>query len=352
MKYIISVAALLWAVSVFAQDAARVVVSPITADSVQRTLALTGTTRAAEHAELSSLNEGIVTALHAEAGDTVKKGDLLLELDAALAQAQVASLQAALTQQDVVLKEAQRRLDEARALSDKQFVAQTELAQRESLVAEAKANRARAQAELDYQQELVARHQLYAPFSGVIAQRNIDLGEWLNRGDPAFELVSNQTLWLDIAVPQEYVNRLQDNAKVKVRFDAHSDTTYDAQILAKIPVIDSLNRSFLLRLALPQTDELQAGLSARVSIPLNHSEASVVMIPSDALLRQPDRRYSVFVVEQNRAKRQSVEIGQRVNGHIEILSGLEVGQSVVTEGNELLQDGQTVEVVGNTGEVR
>lgn len=351
MKYIVSLAILLWAASVIAQDAARVVVSPITEDSVQRTLALTATTRAAKHAELSSLSEGVVVALHAEAGDTVEKGALLLELDAALANAQLKSLEAALTQQDVLLKEAQRRLDEARALSDKQFVAQTELAQRESLVSEANANRARAQADYTYQQELVARHQLYAPFSGVIAQRNIDLGEWINRGDLTFELVSNQTLWLDIAVPQEYFNRLEESAPVTARFDALGEQSYQAQILAKIPVVDTLNRSFLLRLALPRTDGLQVGLSARVEIPLNHSQASVVMIPSDSLLRQPDGRYSVFVVENDQARRVNVDIGQRVNGHIEVLAGLEVGQAVVTEGNELLQEGQAVEIVKPTGEV-
>lgn len=350
MRWIPLVILMLCAICANAEKATRVVTLTITPDSVQRTLSLSATTRAANHAQLSSLIEGVVTVLHAQAGDVVKKGQVLLELDAVLAQAQVKSLAASFAQQQAALQEAQRLLDEAQSLSDSQFVAKTEIAQRESALAQAKANLAKARADFGYQKELLARHKLYAPFSGVIATRSTDVGEWLNRGDLTFELVSNQTLWLDIAVPQEYFSRIQPDASISVRFDALSQQVYPADILAKIPVVNDVNRSFLLRLGLPQNDALQVGMSARVKIPLNSSHDGVVLIPSDALLREPDGRYSVFVVKQNQARRKSVEIGQRVKESIEITSGLELGQLVVTQGNELLKEGQAVDVINPKGD--
>lgn len=350
MKYVLALAVLLLTNSVIAEKAVRVAVTSITPESAQRNLALTGTTRAARRSQLSSLTDGVVVAVHVDAGDKVTKGQLLLELDSALAVAQTESLKASLAQAQVMVSESQRRLYETKALSQKQFVAQTDLAERQGQLNEAKANLARAEADYRYQKELLARHRLYAPFSGLVVQRGVDIGEWLSRGDMTFELLSQETLWVDVLVPQEYFTRIDQQKSVPVRVDAHQDRAYQAEVIAKIPVVDTLNRSFLLRLAVPQTHELQVGLSARVDIPLMLSQDQIVMIPSDALLRQPDGRFSVFVIEDGRASRKSVQVGQRVNGYIEVLAGLEVGQTVVTEGNELLQDKQPVEIVQKTSE--
>ena len=78
---------------------------------------------------------------------------------------------------------------------------------------------------------------------------------------------------------------------------------------------------------------------------LNKTDEQSVVVPTDALLRHPDGGYSVFVINAEKAQRRFVRIGERINGHIEVLSGLEPGMKVVTQGNELLRQGQAVTVV-------
>ncbi|TMP76794.1 efflux RND transporter periplasmic adaptor subunit, partial [Pseudoalteromonas phenolica] len=93
---------------------------------------------------------------------------------------------------------------------------------------------------------------------------------------------------------------------------------HQAHVLAKLPVVDKTSRSFLLRLAIPKDVQLRVGASATAKLPLIRAQDHSVIIPSDAILRHPDGGFSVFVAVDGQAKRLNVEIGERINGHIEV----------------------------------
>ncbi|MEK0158337.1 efflux RND transporter periplasmic adaptor subunit [Pseudoalteromonas piscicida] len=325
--------------------AVNVVVTDVKQQQLKRTLSLTGSISAAQHAQVSSLTDGVITKISAEAGDIVEVNAVLLSLDAALVKAELKSTEAALERAKVERNNAIRLVKEAQSLSQQKLFAQTELADRQANLQTSEASLLEAQAKIAYQRELVNRHQLKAPFTGVIAKRTVNLGEWVTRGQTVFEVVSSDILWLDLQVPQEYFELINLGRVVNFSVASAPSVQHQAHVLAKLPVVDKTSRSFLLRLAIPKGAQLRVGASATAKLPLIRAQDQSVIIPSDAILRHPDGGFSVFVAVDGQAKRLNVEIGERINGHIEVLSGLEIGQQVVVEGNELLQEGQALNIV-------
>ena len=193
------------------------------------------------------------------------------------------------------------------------------------------------------------RHQLVAPFSGIIAKRMVNVGEWVSRGQSAFELVNNDKLWLDLYMPQEHFAAIDIETMVEVYLASRPNEAFTATVIAKVPVINITHRSFLLRLQLNNTGDLQVGLSASAAVSLKPTAKASVVIDRDALLRHPDGGFSVFTVLEGVAVRQSVQVGARMNSQVEVIEGLKAGQWVVTQGNELLQDGQAVKAISPTG---
>lgn len=339
-------------VSFFARSApepVNVVVQQAQQQQLAPRVTLTGSLKAQRHAELSVLTEGVITEIYVEAGTEVEKGAAILALDAALVKAEHQASEASLARAKIAALDAKRRVEEAQSLSSKKLFAQTELADRQAVLQSADASLLEAQANHVYQTELLARHQLKAPFSGVIAQRYVDVGEWVSSGQSVFELVSNKQLWLDLYMPQEHFSAVDLKSAVDVSLASQPSKIYRAQVITKVPVVNTANRSFLVRLQLDLDAQLQVGMSASADVVLKPTASDSVVIDRDALLRHPDGGFSVFTVHEGVAKRQTVKVGSRMNGHVEVLEGLQAGQQVVTQGNELLRDEQAVNVVSQTG---
>jgi len=340
---------LLGVFSANANQKVNVVIDQVKQQQLAPTVTLTGSLKAQRHANLSVLTDGVVTQIHRETGDQIEQGAPLLALDSALVKAQLQANKATLARAQVAVDDALRRYTEARSLSEQNLFAQTELADREATLKSAEATLLEEQANQYYQQQLLNRHQLIAPFSGVIAQRMVDVGEWVTRGQSVFELVNNKQLWLDLYMPQEHFNAIDINNSVNVYLASQPEKIFNATVITKVPVINTSNRSFLVRLALESTTDLQVGLSANADIALKATTKESVVIDRDALLRHPDGGFSVFIIRDGIAYRQSVTLGTRINSKIEITQGLQAGQWVVTQGNELLQDKQVVNVVSQIG---
>lgn len=189
---------------VAAQETTTVDVITPRAEVKQNSLQLTGTIEAIQNAHLAVQESGSALELFVDQGATVKKGDKLLQLDATVAQYRLNELQALLSVAQIGYQEAQRLYDEVLALSKTQVVAETLIAERKAAVALANAAKISRQSAVDMQKEVVARFTLHAPFDGVIAERNVDIGEWVVPGQWVVNLVSNQGLRVRVAVPQEY----------------------------------------------------------------------------------------------------------------------------------------------------
>ena len=310
---------------------------------------LTGTVTTRDRASLSSRVSGLVSAVHVDAGDRVKKGTLLLSMDSTLEKLGLMEARAASAEARAVLDEARRRQEEARRLGPRKGIAESEIraAEADAKIAETKLERLRAAER--YKQELVARHDVFAPFAGVVARRLAEEGEWVDTGTPVLELVGTRNLRLDLRVPQEHYPYIGADARVSVRFDAMPSRSIDGAITAKVPLSDTGSRTFLLRVQLPDGDlDVTPGMSAQARLRIPGSER-VLTVPRDAILRDAYGASRVWTLKDVDgapvATQHTVEVGRSFEGNTELRNGLEPGIRVVVRGNETLREGQPVRVV-------
>ena len=190
-------------------EVARAVIVPVVTE-----IPLTGTVTARDHARLSARMDGLVSAVHVTAGDRVAQGTLLLSLDPTLEQLALVEAKAASAEARAALDEARRVRDEARRLGPKKGIPESEIRAAEAQVKIAETKLERLLAAERYKLELIVRHDLYAPFAGVVAQRLAEVGEWVDTGTPVLELVGTEHLRLDLRVPQEHYPYLDTDTEV------------------------------------------------------------------------------------------------------------------------------------------
>lgn len=324
-----------------------VVVLETQEQEIYQSIHLTGTVTSLQTAILSVLIGGIVDTLYVDLGHRVKRGDLLLELDANLVQLQLQSFMAKHDQAMIALNDAKRRLEELQTLSLKKSVSKSAVQNLEAEVAKNYAQLQQAIADKRYQKELLARHTLKAPFAGVISKKLTEKGEWLSPGDAVFDLVALDHVLVDFYVAEDYLKQLNEQALVQLHLNIDPIKTYSGTITAIVPVIDPLTRTFLLRVAVNDPDKVFApGMSVNsiVQVPANRKG---IVVPKDALLRYPDGRVVVWTVAKDdktwRVTERVIKTGVSFGAYIEVQTGLSLGEQVVVRGNEALQQGQVVQ---------
>jgi RND family efflux transporter MFP subunit len=312
-------------------------------------LRLSGTLTADRSAELSPRVDGLVARLRVDAGDVVKRGQVLMDLDATVAQLALERARAGTAEAAVQETEAQRLVDEARRLVAERHLPATELARREAAAKLAAASLDAARAAQREQEELVRRHQLPAPFDGVVARRLVDVGEWVVRGSPVFELVAVDRVRLDVQAPQESFGRITADAEVRVQSSLEPGEPFRGRVAARVPVGDGATRTLLVRIIVDgAAGRLLPGTSATALIDLP-STGSALLVPRDALLRYPDGTLSVFAIDESGGQARAVEKKVRIGRSgelVEVVEGLSPGERVVVRGNETLRSGQAVRITG------
>lgn len=330
---------------------APVATTTVQEQDIQRTLNLTGTVTAARAARLSVATSGLVANMLVDAGNEVEAGQLLLELDPELAQLQLDSARARVEQAQAALKDARRRLEEAQRLIPQRSIAESVVRDIEAEVASDEAALHQAQAEAAYQAGILRRHQLRAPFAGVVSAKLSETGEWINPGQAVFELVALDDVRLDFFVSEDYLADIVPDAPVTFSLNSNPTESYPGRVATMVPVTDPNARTFLLRvLAKNPGQHMLPGMSVRAVLTLATGRRGLA-VPRDAIIRFPDGRVVVWVIEEGadgpRAREQPVSTGLAFDSLIEIRDGLQPGAVVVTRGNETLQNGQRVDLTGS-----
>jgi RND family efflux transporter MFP subunit len=300
-------------------------------------------------ARLSTATAGLVTVLHIDEGSQVSADDILLELDPVLAQSQWQSTQASADVARLAAADSTRRLKEARVLIPQKSIAESAVRDLEAEVAQDSADFQRAKAEASYAKGILDRHQLRAPFNGVVSAKQTELGEWVTPGQPVLTLVATQGLRMDFPVAEDYLAdvTLQTPASYNL-----GDGARDARpgiVTTVVPVTDPGARTFLLRIEPSETDSrMIPGMSARAHLTLATGRNGLT-VPRDAILNYPDGRVVVWVVQSGadgpQVSETLVTTGVVFDGNVEILEGLSAGAQVVVQGNEALQNGQRVTIL-------
>jgi len=323
-----------------------VVVKTAQTEAVITQVPLTGTIISARVSRLSTEVGGQVEVVNVEVGDHVETGASLIELDREIEQLVVVALQASIRQASAELADAKRRYQDARRLREQKNISENELRLREAEVEVDGAMLKQKQAELQRQQARVERHTLRAPYSGLISERLTEAGEWIEPGRPVLTLVAIDELRIEFRVPQEFYSGINPQSTLSVTLDALPELEFDGTIDAVVPVSDPSSRTFLIHVKVDSGDaRLTPGMSVHGKLNLTTGRQGVV-ISRDAILRYPDGRVTVWVInpdsEPPTVSEKRVTTGHSFDGLITIREGVRAGDVIVVRGNEFLQEGQQV----------
>lgn len=327
-----------------AQSPVPVSATEVTRREIFRSVPMTGTVTSERSARLSAATEGLVHVMNVDAGFQVRRGDVLMELDPELTELQLQAAEARVKQARSELSDARRRLEEAEVLVPKASIAESTVRDREAEVVLDEAALQQAVAEAGFQRAVLARHQVRAPFDGVVSAKLTELGEWVTPGQPVFELVALDAIRLDFSVSEDFLPAIAPGGRVGFSLSARPGESFAGEVTTVVPVTDRNARTFLLRVR--PTEEaplLLPGMSVTATLKLPTGRDGLV-VPRDALLRYPDGRTVVWTVGDNVVSEHRVQTGLQFDGMVEIRGGIEPGDKVVVEGNEALRDGQPVEL--------
>lgn len=333
-----------------AQNAPPVVVEKPETNAEPAIFRFSGTVTALREADLSPRVAGLISVADAETGFAAKKGDVLVRLDDTIAKIELREQELALEAVQAEAANAKRRLNEAVELGDANFP-RTERETRETAFRLSQVAVQQAANALERQREIVERHQIIAPFDGIVASKDAEMGEWVQTGNPVLHFVGTTDLRLDIEVPQEQLDVALQTQSATVYLSRRNDQPIKAQVEARSPKVNPITRTFLVRLALDNPPKsIKPGMSAE-GVFRPTAGIGQLVISRDAIIRYSDGRTIVWVVtnsgSESRAEQRDVELGNTRGNRIEVVSGLKETDFVVVRGNESLQEGQLVTIAGS-----
>jgi membrane fusion protein (multidrug efflux system) len=270
-------------------------------------------------------------------GQRVRKGQLMVQFEDQLQQAQVAQARAELS------------IAEANHKRNQELVAQNFISQRS--LDESAAALEVSRAKLSLAQATLQRLQVLAPFDGITGLRQINVGDYLKDGADMVNVEDIDAVLLDFRLPERFQAKIRAGQKAQLTVDALPGRPFAAIVQAVDPLIEANGRSVGVRGCIDnRQQQLRPGMFARVNAVFG-SRDNALVIPEEAIIPQGGRTFVVKVVPGDQpdtliSQRVAVKVGLRQPGKAEIVEGLAAGDTVVTAGHQRLQkDGTAVRVV-------
>jgi membrane fusion protein (multidrug efflux system) len=270
-------------------------------------------------------------------GQRVRKGQLMVQFEDQLQQAQVAQARAELS------------IAEANHKRNQELVAQNFISQRS--LDESAAALEVSRAKLALAQATLQRLQVLAPFDGITGLKQINVGDYLKDGADMVNVEDIDAVLLDFRLPERFQAKIRAGQKAQLTVDALPGRPFSAIVQAVDPLIEANGRSVGVRGCIDnRQQQLRPGMFARVNAVFG-SRDNALVIPEEAIIPQGGRTFVVKVVAGDKpdaliSQRVPVKVGLRQPGKVEIVDGLSAGDTVVTAGHQRLQkDGTAVRVV-------
>jgi HlyD family secretion protein len=288
---------------------------------------------------------GQVAAIYVEAGDHVKRGQVLARLNVSVLEPQVANLQAALEESraDAELAGAEYHRAEAVGASGALSVEETQRRKSAAVSAEAKVKVAAAL--LAEAQARLARTAVRAPADGIILTRNVEVGQTATPGGEAlFRLSENGEIELRGQVAEQDLPLLKVGQTVNVRLTGQSKV-YEGHIRLLGAIIDPQTRLGMARVALTPDPNLRPGAFARAEVTVSNADREV--LPQTAVLSDDKGSYVMIVDAQRKIERRAVRVSGMVRDGVTIAEGVGSKEQVVTTAGAFLQEGELVNPVSS-----
>ena len=308
----------------------------------EQTIFATATVTAVQGVEVSAEIAGRVKRIAFESGSFVKMGDVLIQLDTASEDAQLASAEATAALAKASLSRVQK-------LNKQNLTSQDALESAQAKVKEtvAQTNNVRA---------LIAKKTIKAPFSGRLGLREVNLGEILREGDAIVSLQTLDPIHVDFSVPQNALSRLESGLEVQITVDAAPDHTFVGKIIAINPDVDLATRSVRVRAKVANPDDLlRSGMFATATVIMPEKKTVLPVIATAVAYATFGN--SVFVIDEQEneesgetekvLRQQFIRLGKARGDFIDVIDGLKAGDTVVTSGVFKLRSGMKV-IIDNT----
>ncbi|WP_125558376.1 efflux RND transporter periplasmic adaptor subunit [Pseudoalteromonas rubra] len=288
-----------------------------------------GSARANHALNVTSAQSDYISALYFDDGDRVKRGDKL-------AQLQDLKEQLAVQELEVNLKEEHRQLTRLTELAKTQSAARSQLDSQHAVVDA-------LEIQLQTARTKLAEMAIYAPFNGILGQRLVSVGSFVDNNSVLATLDDISIIKVDFQVPEKYLAQLQLKMRASAASDAYPDKTFEGIITHIDPRIDDSTRSIRVTASFdnPQ-DQLRPGMLLHVSLFLG--ELNALMVPEKSLIPRQDKHF-IYTISEGKAKQQQVSVLSRFQGWVAV-DGLSAGQQVITEGTTKIRNGSAVVVKG------
>ncbi|MGN0021335.1 MAG: efflux RND transporter periplasmic adaptor subunit [Sphingobacterium hotanense] len=310
------------------RSAAKVYGKVIQGQTFSDFLTLSGSIEADEQIELHTEISGIVESINFSEGGRVGNGQVLITLNDAELQAQLAQ---ARTRNNLAAENERR----AKLLLEKEAISQEEYDI-------ASADFRTAQSQIQLIQAQLSKTVIRAPFSGTIGLRNISKGSYITPATSIAKLVNMNRLKVSFSIPEKYANKVRVGSQIK--FDVQGvEGDFSAKIYATEPSVEANTRTLLVKaISTNSGNQLIPGTFANIVFPLETIDNGL-LVPAEALIPIQNGK-KIFVMKNGLATEVLVETGARTDADILITSGLNPGDTVLTSGVMALRNGTPVQV--------
>lgn len=314
-----------------AEEAVPVEAVPVARRPVAASYAGTAPLEARAESQVVAKTSGVALQVMVEVGQQVHAGQVLVRLDSARAELQAA-------QSEAQLRKLEANYNRSRQLASQQLLSANDLDQLKFDLENARAVNRMARLELSYAN-------VVAPISGVIAERSIKPGNFVQINTPIFRIVDTSRLEATLNVPERELATLKGGLPVQLIVDALPGQAFQGRVDRVAPVVDSGSGTFRVVCAFDGGGLLQPGMFGRMKIDYDQ-RADALTVSRNALLEDNDDP-AVFVVRGDKAARVSVKLGYYDGPWVEVREGLKPGDRVVTAGKVALREGSKVQVIGD-----
>jgi membrane fusion protein (multidrug efflux system) len=303
-------------------------IAEVQVGSIAKTIEAVGTLRANESITVRPEISGRIDGIYFNEGEPVRVGDQLVSLEASIYQAEVEE------------KLADKRLSELNFRRADELLRKnvSSVNERDQALAQLQSD----EAALSLARARLQKTKIAAPFDGILGLRRVSIGDFVSAGQDLVDLVQITPIKVDFRVGEVFLGRLAPGQGIEVTADAFPDESFKGEVYAIEPTVDVNGRAVIIRARIPNPGaKLRPGLFARVRLIVERA-ADALLVPEDAIVPSKDQHF-VYRVIDGRAVLTEVELGKRENAMVEVRSGLERHDVVVTAGQLKLRDGIAID---------
>lgn len=326
----------------------RAAATPVVTRPMPEYLTLTGSLRASQESEVAANASGKVTTTFVERGQKVKEGDVLLVLDArgASITATQAAAQTGLARAQ--LDQAQKECDRVQSLFKSGAISQAEHDRISSQCQTTQFSAAAAQAQQQNAQKVVGDSVIRAPFGGIIGERFVNVGQYVQASTRVASLYNPDPLRLELTVPEANVAAVKVDAPVRFTVAAYTDQAFTGAIKFISPNVRPATRDLVVEAVCPNPDgKLRPGMFTVATLQIG--EKTMPVVPNTAIARD-ESSTRVFAIVEKRVQERIVQLGTEKDGVTGIVSGVKLGELVVVQPGPDVRDGAPVATLIVEGE--